>query len=238
MRIQVTSDVDECVARRIEFCKKCEYPLKSGPPQPFVTISREFGCEAFDVATGLIQELSARSESGLPWDAFDKTLIEWVARDSQVFERAVESMPPEHRKCYEGFLREKALNVTSGDELVLRMAKVVKCVARHGRAVIIGRGGYLICADMPAGFHVQLVAPKKWRIEQAALQHNFTCEREAGNYLEMMDKTRRQFFCFHFNREAGYRDDFDLVIDNERCSPPEIVDMVISALKQRGMLRD
>ncbi len=236
MKTLATMDVEGVIARRIESFKKYDYPLEKGKPQPFITISREFGCESFETATRLVDKLSAITESGPPWDAFDKTLVEWVAKGDQLLERIIDSMPPEHRRHYEEFLKVMELKTTSCDKLFIRMARVIKCIAWHGRAVIIGRGGYLVCADMPAGFHVQMVAPKKWRLEQAALQHDFDSEYEAEKYVDMMDKTRKQFFCYHFCREAGHRDDFDLVINNARCSPSEMVDMIICGMKQRGLV--
>jgi hypothetical protein len=229
-------DVDECIARRLEAFRTYHYPLEGGKPQPFITISREFGCEAFEVASGLVEELSVITESGPQWDAFDKTLVEWVARDAQIMEKLIESMQPEHRKCYEGFLEHVSPKITSHEKLFLRMAKVIRCIAWHGRAVVIGRGGYLVCADMPAGFHVQIVAPKKWRTEQTALQHQFCSESEADRYVEMMDRTRKQFFRYHFDREAGNQGDFDLVLNNSRSSPPEMVDLIICGMRKRELI--
>jgi len=188
------------------------------------------------VAQALVEGLDKRRDAGPPWQVYDRNIIEIVAHDSQISERIIESMAPAHRAAFDEFQRSMVLKMLSRDETCIRTARVIKSIAWHGRSVIIGRGGYLLCSDMEGGFHVQIVAPRDWRMEQTALRHNFGSETEAYNYLDMMDRARRQFFCSCYGCEAGDRQDFDLVIDNSRSSPREMVEMIISGMTQRGLI--
>jgi len=236
VRTWVNKKVDDRIARMVDSVRRFRFPAASGKVPVFVTISRDYGCSAFELAGGLIRRLNSLKREGAPWEVYDRSLVELVAKDTNISERLIRSMTSEHRNAFEEFLRNMVLKIPSRDKIFIRMARVIKSLAWHGNAIIIGRGGFLLCRDMPGGFHIQLVAPEKWRIEQVALQHGFVDSKEASSYLNSMEQAREQFFRYHFNRPSGKSMDFDLVINNSRFSPEQMVDLVVEGMIRRGLV--
>jgi len=133
--------------------------------QPFVTLSREFGCEAVPAARRLAEILNERCHPVLPWVACDREILDQVARELHLQRQIVESMD-DTRRDEMAELFDAILNRKVDESLMFRkLAEVIRSLAAHGHAVIVGRGGYLITHDLNAGLHVRLVAPREWRVE-------------------------------------------------------------------------
>lgn len=60
--------------------------------QPFVTISREFGCEALPLAQRLVELLNERFHPSVPWVAYERELLERVAHEMHLRHEIVESI--------------------------------------------------------------------------------------------------------------------------------------------------
>ena len=234
MRNWVNREVDDRIARMVEGVRKFRFPHVGGKPPVFITISRAYGCEAFELAGSLAERLNSGQQGGF-WDVYDKTLVELVAQDSKISERLITAMTVEHRNAFEEFLHNIVLKNPSRDQIFIRTARVMKSLAWHGSAVIIGRGGFLLCGDMPGGFHVQVVAPERWRVARLMKQREFDSDAEALSYIRSMDRAREQFFRHHFGRGPGSAADFDLVFNNSRFTPTQMAGAVIAAMRERRL---
>ncbi len=63
--------------------------------------------------------------------------------------------------------------------VVRKLAEIIRTLAVHGHAVLVGRGSYLVTQDLRNGMHVRLVAPRAWRVHTiAANRQSLTCEAE------------------------------------------------------------
>jgi cytidylate kinase len=234
----VTKEVDDRIARMVDSLRRYHYPSESKKPRPFITISRQYGCSAFDVASNLVTRLNERSVREKFWEVYDRSLVELVAQDAQISDRIVKSMTSEHRTAFEEFLRDMVLKTPSRDKIFIRTARVIKSLAWHGYAVIIGRGGFRLCADMPHGFHVQIMAPLEWRCSRVLVEQEFTDVEAAMKYLRTKDKTRDEFFQYHFDRKIGAGEEFDLAINNSRFAPLQIVELILKGMEERGLLEN
>ncbi len=232
----VTKEVDDRIAGMVDSIRKFHYPSESKKVRPFVTISRQYGCDAFEVASGLAEKLNEHSGPEYLWDVYDRSLVELVARDEEISDRIVRSMTSEHRFAFEEFLRDMVLKLPSRDKIFIRTARVIKSLAWHGYAVIIGRGGFRLCSEMDNGFHVQIVAPVEWRCSRILVDQELASAAVALKHLKSMDKVRNEFFKYHFDQRSGSSEEFDLVINNSRFTPPHIVEMVLKGMAQRGLL--
>jgi cytidylate kinase len=234
----VTKEVDDRIGRMVDSIRRFHYPMESGKARPFVTLSRQYGCDAFDVASGLVARLNERCGRARHWEVYDRSLVELVASDAEISDRIVKSMTSEHRTAFEEFLRDMVLKIPSRDKIFIRTARVIKSLAWHGYAVIIGRGGYRLCSELPHGFHVQIVAPAEWRAARVLVEQEFSDSVAAMKHLRSMDRVREEFFQYHFDRKIGGGEEFDMVINNSRFPPLQIVDLILRGMEKRGLLEN
>jgi cytidylate kinase len=231
----VTKEVDDRIAQMADSVRRFRYRTAMRT-RPFVTLSREYGCDGFEVASSLAARLNALLKTEPSWAVYDRSLVEKVAGDFSIAKYLIESMTTEHRTAFEDFLRNMVLRLPSRDLIFRRTARVVKSLAWHGHAVIVGRGGVFLCADMPVGFHMQLVAPFSWRLERLAQKKGKNRTSALERDIKEADRERKYFYLKHFQRDICCPYEFDLVINNSLFSPDQIVDLALMAMGQRGLI--
>ena len=166
-----------------------EQTHKSGKPRPpetlpFITISREFGCDAADVAQHLVKLLNERFKPVHPWVAYDKELLDKVASELHLRRDLLDALD-ERSRDEMSELFDTILNHKMDDALVFRkLAEVIRSLAVHGHSVLIGRGSYLITQDLKTGTHVRLVAPRDFRIHAFAHRSDLSPQEAAKQVAE------------------------------------------------------
>jgi cytidylate kinase len=204
-------------------------PLKTFP---FITISREFGCEALPLAQHLVQVLNERNRSAYPWVAYDREVIDRVAEELHLSREIVESVDG-HRRTEMCELFDAILNRKVDESLVIRrICQVVRSLAMHGHVVLVGRGSYLVTQDLKTGLHVRLVAPRPWRIHRVADIQRLGY-RDAEKVVDQFEKERERFVQMFFVRDPHIVHYHDVVIDNSRFNLTQIANIICTALTSR-----
>ena len=196
---------------------------------PFVTISRQAGCQGFTLAHQLMELLNVRFRPSIPWVAYDQELLGKVAAELHVRREILAAVDGRYRDAMTGFF-DALLNLRMDESLVFRkMAEVMRSLAIHGRAILLGRGGNLITQDLKNGFHIQLVAPREWRVERMAAIRQVS-RAEAGAIIDQVQKERDRFFHTFFTPDPARPFYHDLVIDNSRFNHEQLAELVLDAL--------
>lgn len=227
-----TRDVDSRVSYMFEGLRRYRFK-RHGGTAPFLTIAREYGCGAYEIAVKLAERLNAENHSSIPWRIYDRQLVERVAGDLKITARLVASMTVEHRGALEEFLGSTVLNIPNRDTIFRRVAKMIRGIAWHGRAIIIGRGGAYLTADMPGGFHVSLVAPFIWRYEQMRSAEPGRDADEVRKTLERIDAERHRFYRSYFGVDIADAHPFDLVFNCGHMDSETVAGLVADALGRR-----
>jgi cytidylate kinase len=214
-----------------EAARRAGQPIPLGK-HPFVTLSREFGCEAVPAASRLVDILNERWHPVLPWVAYDREVLDQVARELHLQREIVESMDDTRRgemaELFDAILNRKV------DETVIfrKLAEVVRSLAAHGHSVIVGRGGYLITHDLTAGLHVRLVAPHEWRVHKVAADCSLTV-RDAERIIAEGERRRNNFMRTFFVQDPLRPFHYDLIVDNARCNLAQVVETIYATLTTR-----
>ena len=230
MDIWYSRGVDSRISQMFETIR--DYKLTPrDKPRPFITISREYGCEAFQVAAELAERLNRHDKEANPWVVYDRKLVEKVADDLEVTNDIIAKMTTEHRNAFEEFLSSMVLQIPSNDKIYKRIAKLIRGVAWHGNAIIIGRGGAFLCNDMNAGFHFRIVAPFEWRLKRLVEGKHDVDPVKMRTKLTSMDKERNTFYRKYFAPASLEAYDFAMTFNNENLNANEIVDHILLTMK-------
>jgi cytidylate kinase len=199
---------------------------------PFITISREIGCEAQPLADRLVEILNERCRPSIPWVAYDHEVVDRVAQELHLARNVVDSLDGKRRDEMSE-LFNAVLNVKVDESVVFRKtAEVIRSLAAHGNAVLVGRGSYLITQDLKTGLHVRLVAPQSWRVHKTACDAEISLA-EAERQVQEADKERAHFFKTFFVQDAAHPFCHDLLINNSQFNLAQIAEIVFAALSAR-----
>ena len=227
-----TKSVDTRVAQMFESVRQFNFKQEM-KPKPFITIARQFGCDAYDIAGTLAEILTQKIANGQNWELYDKELVEKVAGDLKATESLIKAMAIEHRNAFEQFLSSMVLNIPNTDKIFKRMAEVIRGIAWHGNAIIIGRGSGILCHDMPEGLHINLVVPFKWRVKNIQRWQTGSELPQIEKDLSVRDMERNKFYQKYFSIPVDNFTDFDLTINNAKFDTEETARLVFNALMQK-----
>jgi cytidylate kinase len=118
--------------------------------------------------------------------------------------------------------------VVSEIAYVHRMMKTIASLVALGDCVLLGRG---IAHILPVEttLRVRLVAPIDWRV--AAMSRKLgVSQEEAAVKVAAIDRQRVQFVREHFNKDTTDPTLYDLVLNTERFSVEQCVDLIVEAL--------
>ncbi|MGD0017061.1 MAG: cytidylate kinase-like family protein [Verrucomicrobiia bacterium] len=222
------------IAAHVHAWEQTRQSGKPRPPEtlPFITISREFGCDAADVGQQLVKLLNERCKPVHLWVAYDRELLDKVASELHLRRDLVDALDG-HRRDEMSELFDTILNRKMDDALVYRkLAEVIRSLAVYGHSVLIGRGSYLLTQDLKTGIHIRLIAPRDFRIHAFALRSNLS-PQEATQQVTKGEKEREHYLrtvCVHDPTRSHYH---DLIIDRSRFNTIQIAEIICLALRQR-----
>ena len=204
-------------------------------PLPFVTLSRQFGCMTLETGLRLTERLNQRGATGPGWAVYDKEIVEKIAEDLRISKRLTRNLTEGSRSRIAEYMEAFFGRRSSQDEVFQKTVQVVRSLCERGHAVVVGRGGCKIAADMPNGFHVRIVAPFAWRVEEVAAFYELSKEA-AQERVRMIDASRQAFFKGHFDQDISEPELHDMVLNQAKLPMDVLVDLVVQGMVGKGLL--
>lgn len=193
--------------------------------EDFICISR---------MVGIADEVAAGVGNRLGWPVFDKQLLDAMAGDDRLQRQIYDSMDQRDLGWW-----EEALNpLLRGSRAVRndyfhRLCSTLLSLACQGSAVFVGRGADRV---LPAahGLRVRLIAPLRQRTRSYAQAAGCSLD-EAQSEIARIESEREGFLRRYFQVDAADPLRHDLVINLERSSPEQGVELVLAAHRIRGV---
>lgn len=204
---------------------------------PFVTISRQAGAGGRTLAGALADRLNLIDPAERPWAAWDRDLVEKVAKEEHIPVTLVESLELEgpRRSAFQDFLASLSARNDNYDldefQVYRRVAHTVRALARAGRAIIVGRGGVYATADLPGGVHLRLVAPLENRIAHMATVLSVPAD-EAAREVRRIDRYRETFHRRYWPDKAMLPEIFTLTLNTAAMDEGQMVDCVLPLIRR------
>ena len=161
-----------------------------------ITISRELGSRGGRIARDLA--------AALGWEYADKSTINRVIRQYGLIRLdALYDTPPRLREL---FSHDSQLTIEM-------MNETIAAIAARGNVVILGRGGFVVLAQMADVLNVRLVAPEATRIARVAKRDGIRSE-DAAPKVAADDRLRKRFVHRYYGADWDDPAGYDLVIDS------------------------
>jgi cytidylate kinase len=202
---------------------------------PFITISRQAGTEAHALGRFIIMRLAKYDDLDLKsgWDLFDQKLCALIAQNKSL-EADYDTLVNEGYRA-DGIQRmvyEMLIGTSQQYKIQKKIEEVVHLLARLGKVVIIGRGGFHLTRGMPGGIHVRLVAPLSHRVLDV-MEHDKIPEDQARQKIKKADEERAGFLKRQYGCDPDDPTQFDFVCNVARVPVPEIVETIAELVRRR-----
>jgi cytidylate kinase len=196
--------------------------IRAGKSKPTITISREFGCEAFPVAERLKGIMEQKT--GQPWTLMDKSLLEEVAKHHKLSEDILRGLGEKSH-----FLDEMLATFTprwkSDKDYFRLLCKHVYSLAEKGNVIIVGRGSAIVTQPLKNCYHFRMYASQGYKVASIARRLKLS-PAEAEVLVEKKQKQRDTFIRDFLDRDASDMRFYHLVFNNDKTPAERIAHMI------------
>jgi cytidylate kinase len=208
-------------------------PPPISKPGPFLTISRQTGCNGSGIAADLVKNLRTYNKE---WKFINKEILEESANQLKMD-------PAQIRYVFETKKRTHADDVIAAlssryyksDKAVRKtITEVLRHYAKVGNVIMVGRAGVATTKDMPAGMHIRLIAPYEWRVNSLKRRKSFE-DVDVVKFIKEHDLKKKKLiedFCGKSIQEI----EFDLTINCACFTRQQLIDLIIQAMKMKKLV--
>lgn len=208
--------------------------IEKKEPGPFITISRQYGCDGYALGDLLTKKLGERADDG-KWRIFKKELLKQLAQDTGLTQEVVEkerlSKPSLLKDFFHG-MRHRG--IPDGYEIRNKITIMVRTAAFEGHAIIIGQGGTAATADLDGGLSIRIEGPKEWRIARVSVREKLTRQGAVARIEEV--ERRRKHLREIYEQKNPREPAFNLLLDNSMFSIDQLADQIIFAMEQKKLI--
>lgn len=167
-----------------------------------ITISRQTGCGAHEIAEKLSDYLQAtNTNERCPWTVFDRNLVEKVLEDHKLPQGLRKFMPEDRTTEISDIMDELFGLHPPSWTLVAQASNTILHLAQIGNVILIGRGANVVTARLDHVLHVRLVGSLEKRL--AYVQEKQKLNRKAAlKYIQTEDTGRRRYLRKYFDKDV------------------------------------
>jgi cytidylate kinase len=193
-------------------------PPQNPPPKLAITISRQSGCGAHEIAKLLAKYLEQHGpDKSRSWHVLDRNLAEKVLEAHKLPVRYARFMP-EDRPSELGDVMEELLGAhPPSSTFVQQTAETIFDLAGQGNVILIGRGANLVTRNLPHVFHVRLVASLESRMKHFQKSHGLAPEM-ALRQIHTEDRGRKRYLKKYFGQNLENPLLYHLVLNTDLMS--------------------
>lgn len=208
------------------------------PPGPVITISREVGCSGLAVAESLANKLKEKYP-GHDWKVLSKEIFHQSAMELDLDPARVSRVYKQvDRTSFDEVLNAFHEKKYKSDKKVRKTVRdVIRSFAEDGYCIIVGRASNVIAADIRNALHVRIVAPLEYRT-QSIMQKNMLSRHEALRFIEQVEKERIAYRHAAMGNELHSHEIFDITFNRGAFSLDVMVDIMLVAVEEKGILKD
>ena len=209
---------------------------KDAKPGPVLTISREYGCSAKELAKEIIYQLQHEKPNEKNWTWINKEIFENTAKALNLKEkRILHVFEGKKLGLVDSIILSSAEKYYKSDKAIQKkMIEVVRSFAEKGKTIIIGLGSAVICRDIEKSLHIRLEAPFDWRVKKLAEKYKQDI-KEIKSYANDID-LKRNALRKSFLTKNSCEKVFDITFNVMHLNNKEIAEVVIFMMKQRKMI--
>jgi cytidylate kinase len=200
---------------------------------PVITLSRQTGCDARQVAALLVDDLNNKYGTS-KWKWVDKDIIYAIAKELNTDTQRVENF-------YKGIelsnISEMIMAFSGGFVSDLRVKKAIRDVVlsmcKTGYIVLVGRGGVSIAHDIRDALHIRLIAPFYWRVENVMKKKELEIEAAEEYVVDTDEKRFHLIHAFLDKKPLNIDYLFDVTINRSSFTIQEISELILSMFDKK-----
>lgn len=190
---------------------------------PVITLSMEPGSGGSLVAQKVAKHLG--------FDYFHRDIIQGIAKSAKIRASVIDTLEKERLSGIDDFIASLYKNQYLYPGIYMEhLLKVINTIAKHGRAVIVGRGASFILPP-DERFSVRVIAPLQIRIQNVVRAYGVK-EEDARRRVIRREARRGAFVKKSYDADITDPENYDLIINTGRMPIESAVEAIIAAVRR------
>jgi len=234
----IRKSMEQLISKQVTFWSQQKNVIESiddDPRKPFITISRQYGVGAFEVAGKIVDAINNLKKSEPEWAAYDKNLLDKIVEDLGLSRSLADTLTSNARSQLTELFQTSFSKFPTQVAIYRKLAETVRTMAYNGNVVIVGRAGNLITRDMANGFHVRLIAPAKWKINRLTQLYGMPY-KEAEQVIVTKDKERDSYIKEFLKFDNADPMNYHMILNMGYISSEEAGGIITEALRSLKMI--
>jgi cytidylate kinase len=190
----------------------------------YITISRQCASGGNEIAQ-ILADL-------LDWQVYDKSILDHMSEDMNVHKSVLESVDEGTSEWIRDWVTDLFVDPPLSHAAYCRhLIKVLLIIAKHKKAIIIGRAAGLVL-PRDKGLSVRITAPFEIRCQNYASEKNISLD-EASDYVKNNDLAQHSFVKSFLGEDVDDPKHYDIVCNTEKLTPTSVAKLIWRSLDQR-----
>jgi len=220
----ISKEVDMKIAAQI----MKEFSAMPATTVPFITLSREYGCDGWEISRALEKRLSLAMSK--PWRLFHRDMLEEVDEDHKVTDEHLDLLEEFGHSDLQSYFLEAVFGMPSQVSTIHNLAKLYQILAKKGSIIFLGGGAGILTKDLRTGLNIRIFADQEWRVQRHAQRHNIRVE-EARKRVTSRHKRREAFIKTFLGENFRDVSHYHLLINNAKMDPADAVELITQYLR-------
>ena len=207
------------------------FAKKKAQDKSFITITREYGCDAKPLAAWLQNTLN-QDNSGHLWEVYHKDDFLRACEQGELQQEMINILDEYGHSEFQGYIQEAIFGQKNQYEVIRRLGKVERMLARRGHVILVGAGSSALTQDMEGGLHLRVYADEAWRSNNYAKKHGIS-QTEAAALVQEHQGRRSAWSKTYLAEPINDTSLYDVMFNNERLSAAAMGGVVITILNSK-----
>ncbi len=206
---------------------------KKTEPGPFITFSRQTGCNGTGIAVDLVKALKAKNKA---WKYINKEILEESANKLKIDQSKIKYVFETKKKSHiDDVLSAFSSRYYKSDKVVRKtITELLQHYAQVGNVILVGRAGIATTKDIKNGLHLRFTAPYEWRVNSLRKRKEFE-NTDVARFIKEHDLKKWKLiedFCGKKITDIY----FDLTINCAAFTRQQIISIILKTLEMKNLI--
>ncbi len=233
-----TPALDKYINAQVKYWQQQKHSLTIPPEKKslrqFITISREYGCSGYGIAKEIVSIMNGGDTAPEPlWAAYERQVLDRVMEEMELSSHLVKTLTDDALRDFSDILKSAFSDLPPQVAVYQKLAQTIRILAAHGNVIIVGRASNVITRGMSGGYHVMLVAPMEYKIENVMKFKNVS-KKEAEKMVIENTARRENYIKEYVRFNVTDPHNYDLAINLVDTNVQGVAKLIIEGMKLRN----
>ena len=233
-----TPALDKYINAQVKYWQHKKNSLKEPPEEKslrqFITISREYGCSAYSIAKEIVKTFNEADKTPEPlWAAYERQVLDRVMEEMELSSSLVKTLTDDALRDLTDILKSAFSDLPPQVAVYQKLAQTIRILAAHGNVIIVGRASNVITREMKGGYHVQMVAPMEYKVDNVMKFKNVS-KKEAEKLVIDNTARRENYIREYVKFDVTDPHNYDLMINLANTTVKGVAHLIIEGMKLKN----